>query len=83
MIELTARAHGTASPIVWFAALCLRGYRLIVSPLLGPACRFEPSCSRYAEDALHRHGLVQGSRLAIGRVLRCHPWNPGGYDPVR
>lgn len=82
-MELTVREHGAASPIAWLAMLCVRAYRLIVSPLLGPACRFEPSCSRYAETALRRHGLLRGGRLAIGRILRCHPWNPGGYDPVR
>ncbi len=62
--------------------LAIRLYRIALSPVLGANCRFEPSCSRFAEDALGRHGLWRGSRLAIGRVLRCHPWNPGGYDPV-
>ncbi|MGH7805869.1 MAG: membrane protein insertion efficiency factor YidD [Candidatus Binatia bacterium] len=81
-MELAVRAHDAPSPIVGLAAFLIRAYRLIVAPLLGPACRFEPSCSRYAEAALHRHGLLRGGRLGIARVLRCHPWNAGGYDPV-
>ncbi len=62
--------------------LAIRLYRIVFSSVLGANCRFEPSCSRFAEEALGRHGLWRGSRLAIGRVLRCHPWNAGGYDPV-
>lgn len=57
-------------------------YRLLVSPLLGPRCRFAPTCSEYAMQALARHGPFYGSWLAIRRVIRCHPLNPGGYDPV-
>lgn len=57
-------------------------YRLLISPLLGPRCRFAPSCSEYAVQALARHGPFYGSWLAIRRVTRCHPLNPGGYDPV-
>jgi putative membrane protein insertion efficiency factor len=62
--------------------LLLRGYRYFVSPLLGPTCRFHPSCSRYAEEALERHGLMRGGWLAARRLCRCGPWHPGGYDPV-
>ena len=62
-------------------------YRWTLAPVLaalfGGGCRFEPSCSHYAEEALRRYGLWRGSRLAVGRVLRCHPWHAGGYDPVR
>ncbi len=57
-------------------------YRIGVSPLLGPACRFEPSCSRYAEQALERYGVARGLWLAVQRVARCHPLGGGGYDPL-
>jgi len=57
-------------------------YRLFISPLLGPRCRFAPSCSAYAMQALAVHGPIKGSWLAIRRITRCHPLNPGGYDPV-
>jgi putative membrane protein insertion efficiency factor len=60
----------------------VRGYRLVLSPWLGNACRFEPTCSAYALDALTRHGATAGMALAIGRIARCHPWCAGGYDPV-
>jgi len=60
----------------------IRGYQLCVSPWLGPRCRFYPSCSHYALEAVRTHGSLQGSYLALRRLLRCHPWHPGGYDPV-
>jgi putative membrane protein insertion efficiency factor len=60
----------------------IRCYQLFVSPLLGPRCRFYPSCSHYALEALQAHGSIRGSYLALRRLLRCHPWHPGGYDPV-
>ena len=60
----------------------IRLYRRLISPLLGPRCRFYPSCSTYALDALERHGPWRGSWLALWRLLRCGPWTPGGYDPV-
>jgi putative membrane protein insertion efficiency factor len=60
----------------------LRMYRLTVSLMIGPACRFEPSCSRYAEEAIERFGLLKGSFYAMRRILRCHPFSPGGHDPV-
>ena len=62
--------------------LAVRGYRLLLKPWLGNACRFEPSCSAYALDALQRHGAAAGSALVAGRLLRCHPWCDGGIDPV-
>jgi putative membrane protein insertion efficiency factor len=62
--------------------LLVRGYRLLLKPWLGNACRFEPTCSSYALDALQRHGAVGGSLLAAARLLRCHPWCEGGCDPV-
>ena len=60
----------------------LRGYQYAVRPLLGANCRFYPSCSDYAKEAVERHGALQGSWLAIRRVLKCHPYHPGGFDPV-
>lgn len=62
--------------------LPLRFYRYVVSPWLGPSCRFYPSCSLYAQEAIETHGAMRGSYLAVRRVCRCHPWNPGGLDPV-
>ena len=60
----------------------IRAYQWFISPLLGPHCRFYPSCSQYAREALERHGTLRGSGLALRRLLRCHPWHPGGVDPV-
>ena len=60
----------------------VRAYRYFLSPWLGSACRFEPTCSRYALDALDQHGAARGAYLATRRVLRCHPWCDGGFDPV-
>jgi putative membrane protein insertion efficiency factor len=60
----------------------IRVWRWLVSPLLGPACRFEPSCSRYAEAAVERHGALRGSWLALRRLGRCHPLGGSGFDPV-
>lgn len=62
--------------------LLVRGYRLLLSPWLGSSCRFEPTCSVYALEALQRHGAAAGSYLAAARVLRCHPWCDGGFDAV-
>lgn len=60
----------------------IRFYRRAVSPLFPPRCRFYPSCSEYAEQALRRHGVVRGGWMSIVRLLKCHPLHPGGYDPV-
>jgi uncharacterized protein len=57
-------------------------YRLVLSPLLGPRCRFYPSCSTYALQALRAHGPFRGLLLTLNRLMRCHPWSPGGLDPV-
>jgi len=59
----------------------IRVYQLTLSPLLGNVCRFEPSCSRYMVDALKKYGLLRGLAKGLRRLSRCHPWNPGGYDP--
>lgn len=64
------------------AVALIRTYKTILSPLLPPACRFHPTCSEYALEAIRRYGLMRGAWLASRRVLRCHPWNPGGVDPV-
>lgn len=62
--------------------LIVRCYRMLLSPLLPPACRFYPSCSAYAEQALIQHGAWRGSWLTASRICRCGPWHDGGYDPV-
>jgi putative membrane protein insertion efficiency factor len=60
----------------------IRGYQRLLSPLLPPSCRFYPSCSQYALEAVSRHGALKGGWLAARRLARCHPFHPGGYDPV-
>lgn len=70
----TRAARAFALPILW--------YQRFISPLLAPRCRFAPSCSQYAVDALRAHGAARGLWLAVRRIARCHPFHPGGYDPV-
>ncbi|MEI6301071.1 MAG: membrane protein insertion efficiency factor YidD [Betaproteobacteria bacterium] len=65
-----------------FLVLLIRAYQYTISPILGNRCRFAPSCSAYAEEAIVRYGLARGVWFALRRIARCHPWNPGGYDPV-
>lgn len=65
-----------------FLIALLRGYQYAIAPLLGPRCRFHPSCSHYAVEALERFGALKGAWLAARRVARCHPFHPGGFDPV-
>ncbi|HPA44892.1 MAG TPA: membrane protein insertion efficiency factor YidD [bacterium] len=60
--------------------MCLRVYRQVVSPCLPPLCRFHPTCSVYAHEVIEHFGLRRGLRLAFARILRCHPWHPGGID---
>ena len=61
----------------------IRVYRLIVSPLLPPACRFTPTCSEYAMESIQKYGAARGTYLTVRRLLRCHPFHRGGYDPVK
>jgi len=68
--------------IAGFLRFGLRGYQLLLSPLLPRACRFHPSCSEYALEAIERHGAWRGAWLAARRLVRCGPWHPGGCDPV-
>ena len=82
-----ATAESTAgaarpTPVAWVLLLPVRLYRKVISPLLPPMCRFHPSCSAYAAEALTRHGAARGSYLAARRLLRCGPWTPPGYDFV-
>ena len=74
----TAKAPFTAYPLIWLVQL----YRLTLSPIFGIYCRFEPTCSRYSIDALTKYGALKGTIITIKRIGRCHPWHPGGYDPV-
>ncbi len=62
--------------------LLIRGYQKFISPLFPRTCRFYPTCSAYFIQALEKYGAIKGSYIGIKRILRCHPWNPGGYDPL-
>ncbi len=70
------------SPLAQIAALPVRAYRLIFSPWVGHNCRYQPTCSAYALEALEKHGGIKGSLLTLRRIGRCHPWGSSGYDPV-
>ena len=70
------------APVRSFLIALIIGYRRFISPLLPPRCRFAPSCSAYAIEALEKHGTLRGVCLSSKRICRCHPLNPGGYDPV-
>jgi putative membrane protein insertion efficiency factor len=66
----------------WLLLFLLRLYKVVVSPILPPMCRFEPTCSVYAMNAVEKYGAVHGSWLSLKRLFRCHPFHPGGWDPV-
>jgi putative membrane protein insertion efficiency factor len=69
--------------VAFFLFSLIRAYQVLISPLFPPACRFTPSCSQYAIDAIKRHGACRGFFMALWRILRCHPFSDGGYDPVK
>ncbi|HHB76560.1 MAG TPA: membrane protein insertion efficiency factor YidD [Desulfobulbus sp.] len=76
----------TLKPCGFFTRLCLccvRGYQVCISPLFPPTCRYTPTCSQYAVEAIGRYGPLRGGAMALWRILRCHPFCRGGYDPVR
>ncbi|MEM1222606.1 MAG: membrane protein insertion efficiency factor YidD [Verrucomicrobiota bacterium] len=87
-MQLNKQRGFLATPLVWFAVFLIRAYQLLISPLkyaiFGPSsgCRFYPTCSCYAHQAYEKYGFLRGSALTIKRIARCHPWNPGGYDPL-
>lgn len=70
------------NPVQQLMVLLIRFYRRFISPLFPPTCRFYPSCSAYALEAVEKYGAAKGGWLAVKRISRCHPFNPGGYDPV-
>lgn len=78
---MTRPFHWSQLPQRGLMAL-VRGYRLLLSPWLGSSCRFEPTCSAYSLEALERHGAAAGTYLTAARIVRCHPWCDGGFDPV-
>ena len=75
---VASRPSIAALPLIFF----VRAYQRIVSPMLPASCRFRPTCSQYTLEALRRHGLVRGGWLGLRRLVRCHPFHPGGHDPV-
>jgi len=87
--KLGAFLHAASEQIVWVSHILaypliglVRLYQVIIAPLFFPCCRFYPSCSSYALKALKRYGLLKGLYLSLARILKCHPFHPGGYDPV-
>lgn len=78
MNAIAAVVGATKYPVL----LVIRLYQRLISPVLPPSCRFYPTCSQYAHDAIDRYGLLKGGLMAVGRLARCHPFHSGGYDPV-
>ena len=70
------------NPVQHLLVGLIRGYQLLLSPFIGNQCRFTPTCSQYAREAVEKHGALKGGWMAVRRVSRCHPWHPGGHDPV-
>ncbi|MHB1135867.1 MAG: membrane protein insertion efficiency factor YidD [Coriobacteriia bacterium] len=70
------------NPVASITLIGITIYRRLISPLLPPSCRFTPTCSAYSYTAIERYGIVRGGWMALKRISRCHPWNPGGHDPV-
>ena len=81
MTSAAALIHWSNRLAVGALVLTIRAYQWTLAPLLGPCCRFEPSCSRYMIGALAKYGLLLGTWKGVCRVLKCHPWHPGGFDP--
>jgi uncharacterized protein len=79
---MSALRRGPARWLVELALAPIRVYQLVVSPVLGPRCRYYPTCSAYAVEAVRSYGILRGAVLAAWRLLRCNPWSPGGLDPV-
>ena len=74
--------HTIGFVLTWVLIVVIRGYQIAISPLLPPSCRFHPSCSTYAREAIERYGALRGTALGLRRLLRCHPFHEGGIDPV-
>lgn len=74
--------HWISTVLKWLLLLPIMFYQRCISPLTPPACRFTPTCSQYAREAIIKHGPIKGLRLAVWRILRCNPWGGSGYDPV-
>lgn len=85
--EIEEEAGLTPRPLSWrrpfsaIAVILILGYQRLLSPLLGANCRFHPTCSQYTRLAIEKYGVIRGIWKGIRRILRCHPWNPGGFDP--
>jgi uncharacterized protein len=77
----TAPWSWPADALAGLLILAIRAYQVTLSPLIGPVCRFEPSCSRYMIGAIRKFGVLKGVWKGTGRILKCHPWHPRGYDP--